>query len=238
MPERLQKLLARAGVASRRAAEQMVRDGRVSVNGRVASVGESAEPDDDIRVDGRPLDAAEQQVTFALHKPKNVITTASDERGRRTVLDLVPPVPGLHPVGRLDRDSEGLILLTTDGELTLRVTHPRYGHEKEYRVWTDPEPGRGDLDALRRGVELEDGPARALQVKPADDGAWITVGEGRNRQVRRMFEALDLEVVRLMRTRIGRLQLADLRRGEWRELLPREVAALKGELPGRDRQRP
>lgn len=233
MAERLQKLLARAGVASRRASEDLLRDGRVTVDGRVASLGESAELAADIRVDGRPIAAGQTHVTFALHKPRNVITTANDERGRRTVLALVPRVPGLHPVGRLDRDSEGLILLTTDGDLTLRATHPRYSQDKEYRVWTDREPGRADLEALRRGIELDDGPARALQARAAEGGAWVTIGEGRNRQVRRMLEALGLEVVRLMRTRIGRLQLGDLRRGEWRELLPREVAMLKGEETAR-----
>jgi 23S rRNA pseudouridine2605 synthase len=228
--ERLQKFLARAGVASRRAAEELIVAGRVRVNGRPATLGQSVGPGDDVRVDGRPVEVASRHVTFALHKPRGVVTSASDERGRQTVLDLVPRVPGLHPVGRLDRMSEGLILLTTDGELTLHLTHPRYEHEKEYRVWTDPEPTRDHLAEIRRGVMLDDGLSRPAKVSPAPGGAWVVLREGRNRQVRRTFEAVGLEVRRLMRTRIGSLQLADLRPREWRELNRSELRELSGGL--------
>ena len=227
MTERLQKILARAGIASRRHAEDLISAGRVQVNGRQASLGDSASDTDRITVDGQPVSRATSHVTFALYKPRGTITTASDEYGRRNILDLVPVVPGLHPVGRLDRDSEGLILLTTDGDLTLELTHPRYEHEKEYRVWTDPGPSTAQLQALERGVTLEDGPAKASRVKLAPEGAWITVHEGRNRLVRRMFEAVHLEVVRLRRVRFGSLEIGDLRPREWRELEPWEVENLK-----------
>jgi 23S rRNA pseudouridine2605 synthase len=226
MPERLQKLIARAGLTSRRGAEELLRSGRVTVNGRRATLGDSALETDDVRVDGQALEFEAAPVTFALHKPRGVVTTASDEFGRENVLELVPEVRGLHPVGRLDRDSEGLLILTTDGDLTLKLTHPRFEHEKEYRVWTDAQPTRHDLETLRRGVQLEDGLARAISAELADDGAVIVLNEGRNRQVRRMFEALGLRVQRLQRRRIGALHLADLRLREWRVLDARDLEKL------------
>ncbi len=226
MAERLQKLIARAGIASRRAAEDLIRAGRVTVGGRRAQLGDSASETDDVRVDDRPLTLAAEHVTFALHKPRGVVTTASDEFGRMSVLELVPEVPGLHPVGRLDRDSEGLLILTTDGSLTQQLTHPRFEHEKEYRVWTHLTPTRADLEELRRGVQLEDGLAKADSASLADEGAVIVLREGRNRQVRRMFEALGLKVTRLQRRRIGSLHLADLQLREWRELGKRDLAKL------------
>ena len=225
-PERLQKLLSRAGIASRRGAEALIKAGRVTVNGKRAELGSSASDADDVRVDGQPLEQNLAHVTFALHKPRGVVTTANDEFGRTNVLELVPDVRGLHPVGRLDRDSEGLLILTTDGNLTLQLTHPRFEHEKEYRVWTDAQPTKADMDQLRRGVLLEDGLARAETVTNVDGGAVIVLLEGRNRQVRRMFEALGLRVERLQRRRIGALQLADLQLREWRELTSRELEKL------------
>ena len=133
-PERLQKLLSRAGIASRRGSEALIKAGRVTVNGKRAELGSSASDADEVRVDGQPIEQNQAHVTFALHKPRGVVTTANDEFGRTNVLELVPDVRGLHPVGRLDRDSEGLLILTTDGNLTLQLTHPRFEHEKEYRV--------------------------------------------------------------------------------------------------------
>ncbi|HLV13315.1 MAG TPA: pseudouridine synthase [Trueperaceae bacterium] len=225
--QRLQKVLARAGVASRRKAEELIRAGRVTVNGRVAALGDVADPGDDVRLDGRPLPRPERSVTYLLHKPRGLVTTASDELGRPTVMDLVPAVPGLHPVGRLDLDSEGLLLLTTDGDLTLRLTHPRYRHEKEYRVWTDP-PDVSDeaLARLTSGVTLEDGPARAERAERAPGGAVVVLREGRKRQVRRMLAAVGHEVVRLKRTRVAGLELGDLPVGRFRELTAAETAAL------------
>ena len=225
--QRLQKVLARAGVASRRKAEELIEAGRVTVNGRVAALGDVANPGDDVRLDGRPLPRPERSVTYLLHKPRGLVTTASDELGRPTVMDLVPAVPGLHPVGRLDLDSEGLLLLTTDGDLTLRLTHPRYRHEKEYRVWTDP-PDVSDeaLARLTSGVTLEDGPARAERAERAPGGAVVVLREGRKRQVRRMLAAVGHEVVRLKRTRVAGLELGDLPVGRFRELTAAETAAL------------
>lgn len=224
MSERLQKRLARAGVASRRAAETMIPAGRVTVNGQPATLGQSVTDADDIRVDGRLIESdAVQKRTFALYKPRGYVTTAADEFGRKNVLDAMPPIPGLHPVGRLDRDSEGLLLLTTDGDLTLTLTHPRYGHEKAYRAWTEGQPSADTLEALLDGVKLEDGLARAVSASPAAGGAFVVLGEGRKRQVRRMLEAVGHPVTRLMRYRVGGLWLGDLDVGEYRELAARDL---------------
>lgn len=227
MSERLHKRLARAGVASRRAAEDLIRAGRVSVNGAPATLGQSVTDADDVRVDGRLVELSPvQAVTYALYKPAGYVTTARDEYGRRNVLDAMPDVPGLHPVGRLDLDSEGLLLLTTDGDLTLTLTHPRYGHEKAYRAWTDGEPTPRELDALTRGIELDGELARAVSVSPAPDGAYVVLGEGRNRQVRRMLEAIGYPVRRLLRYRVGGLWLGDLQPGEYHVLTPADLGEL------------
>ncbi len=227
MSERLQKLLARAGVASRRAAEALLLEGRVTVGGVVATLGQSALETDDVQVDGKRLEFLAKHVTFALYKPRGVVTSAADELGRQGVLELVPSVAGLHPVGRLDRASEGLLILTTDGALTLELTHPRFHHEKEYRVWTEPVPSTSQLEALFEGVMLEDGEAKPHALFKAKDGLRMVLLEGRKHQVRRMVAAVGLEVLRLMRTRIGGLQIHDLRPGEWRELNSADLGLLK-----------
>ena len=212
-------MLARAGIASRRSAEALITAGRVRVDGRVAVLGQRVTADADVRVDGRPLTLRSAHRTFMLHKPAGVITSAADERGRATVMGLVPRVPGLHPVGRLDLDSEGLLLLTTDGALTLRMTHPRYGHPKTYRVWCSTGTlGAAALALLRGGVVLDDGPARGELVRAAPGGAIIVLREGRKRQVRRMFAAVGAQVERLLRTHVGRLPLGTLAARAWREL--------------------
>ncbi len=241
---RVQKLLARAGVASRRGAEALIAAGRVTIGGRRAVLGDRVAPGDELRVDGRVVEPAAEQRTFALHKPRGVVTSAADERGRRTVFDLLPTVPGLHPVGRLDLDSEGLLLLTTDGELTLRLTHPRYGHAKTYRVWClGGTPADETLSRLRNGVLLDDGWARADAVRPVAGGAMLVLREGRKRQVRRMFAAVGTPVERLLRTHVGSLALGDLPAGAWRELGAEEVERLRytrddaGRDPGRDEAR-
>lgn len=222
--ERLHKRLARAGIASRRAAEDLIRAGRVSVNGQTAGLGQSVTDADDVRVDGRLVELTRPEaVTYALYKPPGYVTTAQDEYGRRNVLDAMPDVPGLHPVGRLDKDSEGLLLLTNDGDLTLTLTHPRYGHEKAYRAWTEGQPSADTLEALLDGVKLEDGLARAVSASPAAGGAFVVLGEGRKRQVRRMLEAVGHPVTRLMRYRVGGLWLGDLDVGEYRELAARDL---------------
>ena len=232
--ERVQKWLARAGVASRRAAEVLIRDHRVSIAGRRAHLGDRVEQGDEVRVDGRVIEVPSSARTFALHKPAGIVTSAADERGRATVFELLPRVPGLHPVGRLDRDSEGLLLLTTDGELTLRLTHPRYGHGKTYRVWCrGGTVAVGALARLRQGVLLDDGPARAEQARPAPGGAVLVLREGRKRQVRRMCAAVGAPVERLLRTHVGEFALGDLAVGEWRELAADEVERLRYTPGGR-----
>lgn len=228
--ERLQKLLSRAGVASRRKAEGMILEGRVTVNGRVAQLGDRAVPEDEVCLDGRPVERDREHVSYLLNKPPGVVCSVSDEHGRRTVLDLLPAVPGLHPVGRLDMDSEGLLIVTTDGDLTLRLTHPRYGHEKEYRLWC--ERGTVDDDALARlraGVELDDGPARAIKARPAEGGCVLVLVEGRNRLARRMLEAVGYRVGRLRRIRLGSLRLGDLPLSRFRLLEEGELRRLRGE---------
>jgi 23S rRNA pseudouridine2605 synthase len=239
--ERLQKLIARAGVASRRRAEELVAAGRVTVNGLTATLGDSADPARDrIEVDGRPLGTASSPRYLAVYKPRGFLSSAHDERGRRSVLALVDARgERLWPAGRLDVESEGLMLLTNDGEWANRVLHPRYGTVREYAALVSPRPSRGDLDRLRHGVELDDGTAKLLAARfeqpppevrrdSAEDGAWLRVriGEGRKREVRRLFAAIGLRVERLVRTRIGSLTLAGLREGESRPLRRGEVAAL------------
>ncbi len=215
-------------MASRRKAESLIEAGRVTVNGRVARLGERALPEDDVRLDGRRVAFRREHVSYLLHKPAGVVSSVSDERGRETVVDLLPGVDGLHPVGRLDMDSEGLLVVTTDGDLTLRLSHPRYGHEKEYRLWCREGTVRASaLAALRAGVELEDGTARAVSARPADGGCVLVLAEGRNRQARRMLAAVGYQVTRLLRTRLGPLVLGDLEPGAYRRLAPEEVERLK-----------
>lgn len=224
--ERLQKFLARAGVASRRKAEELIRAGRVTVDGRRAELGSRVGPGSEVRLDGRIVRDAVERVTYMLNKPPGLLSTVTDPRGRPTVMSLVPDVPGLHPVGRLDLDSEGLLLLTTDGDLTMRLTHPRFEHPKEYRVWcAEGKLDRAACERLEAGVELEDGPARAVSARPAPGGGVIVLEEGRKRQVRRMLAAVGCEVTRLQRTRIGELRLGGLPAGECRRLSEAEIAA-------------
>lgn len=226
--ERLQKFLARAGVASRRKAEDLITSGRVTVNGNIAVLGSKVQDSDDVRVDGKKVDKMAETVTYMLNKPTGVVTTTDDEQGRKTVLELLPNVPGLHPVGRLDMDSEGLLLLTTDGNLTLRLTHPRFEHEKEYRVWCkEGELGAAELGILERGLELDDGRAKALVAKRAEGGCKLVLAEGRNRQVRRMLAKVGYSVTRLVRTRVAKLELGDLASGQYRALNESELKLLE-----------
>jgi 16S rRNA pseudouridine516 synthase len=230
--ERLQKLIAAAGICSRRTAEDLLREGRVEVNGAVAGLGDRADPArDGIRLDGQPLRAAARPLTLLLNKPSGVLCTCHDPRGRPTVLDLLPPElrhgPGLHPVGRLDADSRGALLLSNDGGLTLRLTHPRYGHRKTYRVWVEGRPSDHTLRRWRLGVPLDgrDSLPVDLRVLAHERGATqleLVLREGRNRQIRRSAECLGHPVLDLQRVAIGPLRLADLPEGRWRRLLPRE----------------
>ncbi len=228
-PERLQKILARVGIGSRRVVEELIEDGRVVVNGSVAELGQRADPDvDAIEVDGVLVGVRPDTVWYLLNKPAGVVSTASDPQGRPTVVGLVPEEPRVFPVGRLDAETEGLLLLTNDGEVTHRLTHPSYGVEKEYLAHVEGTPSRLALRRLREGVELDDGitaPATAAMVSPGV--VRLVIHEGRNRQVRRMCEAVGHPVVRLVRTRIGPLVDTRLGPGEWRPLRQDEVRALE-----------
>ena len=236
MSERLQKILARAGYGSRRACEDFISAGRVRVNGKLAELGQKADlAVDKVTVDGRPIAAAESMIYVALYKPRNVLSTVESEPGddRKTVRDMIELPGHIFPVGRLDFESEGLILMTNDGDLANRLTHPRYGHQKEYRVLLARRPDRDQMEAWNRGVVLEDG----YKTQPADvryetgqgKGAWVRVvmGEGRKRQIREICKQLGLPVVRILRTRIGTLRIGTLKPRQWRILSNDEINELK-----------
>lgn len=227
--ERLQKVLAAVGLGSRRACEELIAEGRVTVDGQVAVLGRRVNPAAAlVEVDGVPISVAPGLVYYLLNKPRGVITTAHDPQGRPVVVDLVPAEPRVFPVGRLDADTEGLLLLTNDGQLAHRLTHPSMGVEKEYLAEVEGVLSAGALRRLRQGVELEDGltaPAKAGLVPPR--AVRITVHEGRNRQVRRMCEAVGHPVVRLVRVRIGPLADRRLAPGAWRLLTADEVRSLE-----------
>ncbi len=227
--ERLQKVLARAGLGSRRTCEELIDDGRVVVNGSVAVLGRRVDVEcDSVEVDGVPLGVRPGLVYYLLNKPTGVVTTAEDTHGRPTVIEMVPDEPRVHPVGRLDMDTEGLLLVTNDGALTHRLTHPSFGVEKEYVAAVQGTPGRGALRRLREGVELDDGPTAPARVaSPAPGMLKLVIHEGRNRQVRRMCDAVGHPVQRLVRTRIGPLRDPDLAPGQWRELTLDEVRSLE-----------
>jgi 23S rRNA pseudouridine2605 synthase len=234
--ERLQKILARAGYGSRRACEQMIIADRVRVNKKAVALGEKAEAGkDEITVDGRKVEFPEVFTYIALNKPRNVVSAVTTPEQRRTVRDLVGVEGTLYPVGRLDVDSEGLILLTNDGEMANRLTHPRYEHEKEYRVLVARHPDEAQIELWRRGVVLEDGyrtkPAGVWFVSASGKGAWLRVilREGRKRQIREMGKLTGLPIVSIIRVRIASLLLGNLKPGEWRYLTSEEIADLKKE---------
>jgi pseudouridine synthase len=228
---RIQRALARAGVASRRHAEELIAAGRVTINGAVAKIGQSVVPGADrILVDGRPVAAPPAAAWFLLHKPAGVMTTRSDPGGRRTVYDLVPDVPGLVYVGRLDYLTEGVLLMTTDGAAAHALTHPSREIERTY-VATVRGNAPAAVRAARRGVQLDDGPVRPSRVaaRSIGGGAWefeVTIAEGRKREVRRLCKALGLGVERLVRTRYGPVEMGTLPSGSARPLTPGERAAI------------
>ena len=226
---RLQKVLAQAGLGSRRVCEDLIERRRVRVNGEVAELGRRVDPEVDVvEVDGAQIGVRPGLVHYLLNKPAGVITTASDTHGRPTVVEMVPAEPRVFPVGRLDGDTEGLLLLTNDGDLAHRLTHPSFGVDKEYLVEVDGNPHRGVVRRLREGLELEDGLTAPAKVAVLGDHLLrITIHEGRNRQIRRMCEAVGTPVVRLVRTRIGPLTDRTLAPGEWRPLTQDEVRALE-----------
>jgi 23S rRNA pseudouridine2605 synthase len=231
-PMRIQRALARAGILSRRKAEELVANGRVTVNGAPARVGQTVDPERDvIMVDGTRIDAPAPLEWFLLHKPAGVITSRGDPEGRRTVFDLVPKRPGLTYVGRLDYLTEGVLLLTTDGTAAHRLTHPSRRLERTY-VASVMGDGAAAIEQARDGVQLDDGVVRPLRMRGEKVGRsrWqltITIAEGKNREVRRLCEALGLEVDRLVRVRFGPVELGDLAVGKVRSLTRAEVRALE-----------
>jgi 23S rRNA pseudouridine2605 synthase len=224
---RLAKYLAHAGVASRRAAEELIAAGKVRVGGEVVTdPARDVDEGSDVRVDGEPV-APEPREVWAINKPAGVVSTAREPGQRSAITELVDSERRLYPVGRLDADSTGLLLLTNDGELANRLTHPRYGVPKTYRVRLARPPSDADLDRLRGGVQLEDGPTAPAEVeRRGEREIEVTIREGRKRQVRRMAEAVGNEIEALQRIRFGSLKLGKLRRGEARHLAEGEIAAL------------
>ena len=232
--ERLNRYLARRGVASRRGADTLIDAGRVTVNGDHAGLGATVDPlRDRVAVDGRPVAGGHRLETVMLNKPAGVVTTVRDPHRRPTVMGLLPdPIPGMVPVGRLDADSRGLLLLSTDGELAHRLTHPRYGVTKRYRIVLGRRLTDADIQRLLDGVVLEDGPARPLGVRrPSpvrDDVIEMTMGEGRKREIRRLCAAVEAPVLDLVRIGLGPLKLSRLEEGRVRALTPAELEALYG----------
>jgi pseudouridine synthase len=246
--ERLQKILSAAGIASRRLSEELIVQGRVSVNGQtVTELGTKADPSvDEIKVDGRRIKVEQRRRYILLYKPRGYITTRSDPQGRPTVMDLMKGVREyVYPVGRLDYDSEGLLILTNDGELAARLTHPRHEVEKVYEARVKGVPDEHTLDRLAKGVTIDGrrtAPAKVRASDPIVKGGGeqtvitMTIHEGRQRQVRKMFETVGHPVVRLKRVKIGPIEDPHIPPGHWRELTPREVSALQrnAKAPGHD----
>lgn len=230
--ERLQRTLARAGLSSRRGSEELIKAGRVEVNGRPASLGDKVDPEqDEVRVDGRRVSVDPGLRYVALHKPKGVTTTMRDRHAERDLRDFLPEGPRVFPVGRLDRDTEGLLLLTNDGDLAHRLAHPRHGVEKEYLAEVDGSPTPARIGKLRRGVELDDGIAKAVDARSVGRAGGrfavrVVMTEGRKREVRRMLEAVGLPVRRLIRTRVGPVRLGRMKAGDLRDLSHDEVRDL------------
>jgi 23S rRNA pseudouridine2605 synthase len=232
--DRVQKILSRAGFGSRRGCEKLIEEGRVTVNGKKITLGAKADPsEDDIRLDGALIGKPEKKVYIAVNKPRNMLSLHTPDDPRPSVFDIVKDERHLYPVGRLDFDSEGLVLLTNDGKLANRLTHPRYEHDKEYEVRVTRRPDEEQLQIWRRGVVLEDGyrtlPAKVEVKTYTKSGAWLSVvlREGKNRQIRRMGARINLPVRQIRRVRIGPIELGKLQPGNFRYLKPEEIQTLK-----------
>jgi 23S rRNA pseudouridine2605 synthase len=232
--ERLQKYMARVGIGSRRQCESLIRAGRIAVNGVRAEIGMSVSPGrDTVLMDGKEIGPVEQLVYVALNKPTGVLSSRRSQGGLPTVVDLVRVPARLYPAGRLDADSQGLMVLTNDGDLTYHLTHPKFEREKEYRVLLDRTPGAADLEAWRRGIDVPDlGRTLPADVRLEDGGerryVRVVMREGKNREIRRVAETLGYQVQKLIRVRIGELMLGNLREGQWRHLTTDEVRSLRG----------
>lgn len=234
---RLQKLLANLGLASRRVIEEMIVGGRIVVNGKVAVLGDKANSEDTIEIDGEKLVLDVETKTFLLNKPLGVISTAKDEQGRQTVVDLIETNLRLFPIGRLDARTSGLILVSNDGDLTYKLTHPKFGVEKKYVTRITGQINNANVEILRNGVELEDGitakaKVRVLAKKSEETLLEIAIHEGRNRQIRRMIDAIGHEVIDLTRVQIGPISDKNLRPGEYRELTVAEIHSLYSAITG------
>lgn len=218
MQERVQKFLSEQGIASRRKAEEFIKSGQVSINGRKAKLGDKVDPEkDEVKVYGKPVLRSTQKIYIAMNKPKGVVVSKSDPNGRKTVFSLLPEeLRGkVHNVGRLDYDTEGLLILTNDGDLTQELSHPKYEHDKEYEIITDAEPKPAQLEKIRDGVELVTGMTSPAKIKQRSGKVYVTIHEGKKRQVRRMFNAVGLGVRNLKRIRINKLKLPDIAPGEF-----------------------
>ncbi len=232
--DRVQKILAQAGHGSRRSCEKLISAGRVTVNGKRIKLGDKADPNkDEIRLDGSLVKLDNELIYIAVYKPRGVLSSTKNIQGLQNITDLVPNANNLYPAGRLDLDSEGLILLTNDGDLTNKLTHPRYQHEKEYRVLVASHPDQKQLETWRRGVVLEDGfqtsPVEVYINKKHGKGAWLRVimTQGHKRQIRETARVIGLPVVKLIRVRIASLKLGSLKSKQWRPLSESEIKQLK-----------
>lgn len=230
--ERLQKIIARAGICSRREAEKIIAAGRVTVDGKIVrELGAKADPSQKICVDGKPITICADKIYLLLNKPRGYVSTVKDERGRKTILDLIDVEERVYPVGRLDLNSEGLLILTNDGDLTNALIHPRFEVAKTYRAKVSGVVTEEKLDKLRAGIELDDGLTAPAEIYRLDkDLIEVTIHEGRNRQVRRMFAAIGCDVKRLRRIKFAGLTLEGVGVGKFRTLTAQEVAELKGDL--------
>lgn len=226
MQERVQKFLSEQGIASRRKAEEFIKSGQVSINGRRAQLGDKVDPSkDEVKVYGKVVKPRFEKIYVALYKPRGYVVSKSDPRGRKTVFSLLPEElrSKVHNVGRLDFDTEGLLILTNDGDLTEQLAHPKYEHDKEYEVITDKEPTQKQLEVLRDGVDLPTGLTAPAKIKTRSGKVYITIHEGKKRQVRRMFNAVGLGVMNLKRIRINKLNLPKIQPGEYMLIKKSEI---------------
>lgn len=226
MKERVQKFLSEAGVASRRKAEEFIKSGQVSINGRKAKLGDKVDPEtDEVKVYGKTVASRQEKIYIALNKPKGYVVSKSDPHGRKTVFSLLPDeLRGkVHNVGRLDFDTEGLLILTNDGDLTQELSHPKYEHDKEYEVSIDSDPKPKQLEQLRDGIDLPSGLTSPAKIKQKNGKVYITIHEGKKRQVRRMFNAVGLGVTNLKRIRINKLVLPAIPTGQYIEIKKSDI---------------